>query len=154
MTIKLSTNPATPTPSESTALTRAVRDLCHQLTTVAAAIHHDLGITGSLRAVLETLAVEGEQTVPQIARRKGVTRQYIRAVVNELGARDLVALHDNPAHRRSPLVALSLAGTTMFATIHERESVILRAVAPRLEGHDLAAAAATLRAFDEALAAR
>jgi DNA-binding MarR family transcriptional regulator len=69
-------------------------------------------MTLGMRAALELLLVGGPATVPRIARSRGVTRQHVQALVNGLLAQGLVALRPNPAHKRSPLVALSPAGET------------------------------------------
>ena len=107
MTSKTSTRVATATDLYRVIV--QVRRLFHRLAEVADEAHRDLGVTASQRAVLETLSNDGPQTVPQIARRKAVTRQHIQILVNGLVERGHVALADNPAHQRSSLAALTAA---------------------------------------------
>jgi DNA-binding MarR family transcriptional regulator len=57
-------------------------------------------------------------TVPQIARRLGVSRQNEQRVVNDLVAAKLAAFHDNPDHKSSPLVQLTPKGSTVLDSIN------------------------------------
>lgn len=109
----------------------------------------DLGLTASLRAVLEHLAETGPQTVPQIARMKTVKRQSIQELVDLLRTKGLVVTAANPSHRRSVLIVLTPAGKAMFRKIQKRESRLIAAVAAAMDGRDLETAVtalATLRA--------
>lgn len=49
-------------------------------------------------------------TAAGTARRLGLARQGVQRVVNELLAQGLLAVADNPAHRRSPLFSLTTHG--------------------------------------------
>lgn len=111
---------------------RQVRSCFNQLRAFGDELHRDLGITASMRAVMESLAEDGGQTVPQIARIKGVSRQHIQVNVDELVASALVVLRDNPRHRRSPFLALTKKGQTAFKEMRRRETKILELLA-----HDL-----------------
>lgn len=106
-----------------------VRTCFNRLRSLAEHLHGDLGVNPSMRAVMETLAANGAQTVPDIARQKGVSRQHIQTIMNALGDAGFVELVDNPAHKRSPLFALTAKGEVVFAEIRERETEPLRALA-------------------------
>jgi DNA-binding MarR family transcriptional regulator len=60
---------------------------------------------------------DGEWTVPAIARRLGVTRQAVQRIADLLVADGLVALDDNPGHRRSPHVRLTAEGRAVLTAI-------------------------------------
>lgn len=111
----------------------------------------DLGLTASLRAVLEHLDVYGAQTVPQIAQVKSVKRQSIQAHVDQLREGGFVRVIANPAHRRSVLVVATAKGRQVFAEIKRRERDALRILLRQLKGEDIVAAAAALEAFKAAL---
>ena len=70
---------------------------------------------------MESLADAGEQTVPQIARAKGVSRQHIQVNVDTLTKAALVALRDNPGHKRSPFVTMTKLGQSAFKVMRRRE---------------------------------
>lgn len=123
----------------------ATRHLFHRLANAADAAHADLGVTASQRAVLEALARDGAQSVPQIARAKGVSRQHIQMIVNSLSAAGLVDARDNPAHQRSPLLVLTPDGERCFRDIGNREQEILTELAQSFRLGDLEVAAETLR---------
>lgn len=113
----------------------------------------DLGVTASLRAVLEHLHEFGAQTVPQIAREKAVKRQSIQALVDQLRGLGLVSVRDNPTHRRSVLVATTSEGRALFRKIETREARVLAALGETLSAGDLATTAATLTSLRAALKA-
>jgi DNA-binding MarR family transcriptional regulator len=123
-----------------------VRRLFHVLKSLADAVHKDAGLTASTRAVMETL-MEGPRTVPDIARGKSVTRQHIQLLVDELAKSDLVELRPNPAHLRSPLIALSRKGEALFAAVRKREAPLLEQLAAALDPRKAAATVQTLAAL-------
>lgn len=88
------------------------------------------------RSILKSLGREGPQTVPAMARVRAVSRQHIQTLVNELKEEGLVAARDNPAHRRSKLIALTASGKRLLAHMSAREERLLEQVAegiPRAE---------------------
>jgi DNA-binding MarR family transcriptional regulator len=111
----------------------------------------DLGVTASLRAVLEHLTEFGAQTVPQIAREKAVKRQSIQVLVDQLRHLGLVSVQDNPAHRRSVLIALTKQGKAIFGEIQAREIRALAELGKTLDGRALATTAETLTSLRDAL---
>jgi DNA-binding MarR family transcriptional regulator len=140
---------------QAEAVTREIRACFNRMAALGDRLHRDLGVTTAMRAVMETLYENGEQTVPAIARAKRVTRQHIQMLLNRLIAAKLAATRPNPADRRSPLADLTAAGRTLFARMHEREKAVFADLTRALAGRDLdaaLAALAALRAFlDDAL---
>src|SRR5215472_5621041 len=66
--------------------------------------------------VLGALALAGRPlTVPQIARRMGLTRQAVQASVNRLVSEALAEAGANLDHRRSPLIRLTELGSQKYA---------------------------------------
>lgn len=129
----------------------AVRRLFHALAGTAGRSHAELGITASMRAVMETLHERGPRTVPQVAREQDVSRQHIQVVVNGLLEAGLVACLDNPDHLRSPIVRLSAAGTRAVESIRRREERLLADLAKRIPGADLKVTLKTLNAMESGL---
>ncbi len=124
------------------------------LSSVSDEILADLGLTASLRAVLEHLNEFGPQTVPQIAREKSVRRQSIQALVNRLQSSGLVSLRDNPNHLRSVLVAMTPEGKAVFRKIQARETPLLAELAEALHASDFETTAETLASLRIALQSR
>jgi DNA-binding MarR family transcriptional regulator len=134
-------------------LIEETRQLFHRLRATAEAMHGREGVTAGSRGVLMSLA-RGPQTVPTMARARPTSRQHIQALVNRLIEAGLVATAPNPAHRRSPLIALTRRGEARVATMRRREAQYLsRLEVQAIEGEILAAAAA-LRDLRGALARR
>jgi DNA-binding MarR family transcriptional regulator len=123
-----------------------VRILYHALVRLAGALHGALRVSAPMRAVLEFLQAQGPTPVPHIARSRGVSRQHIQAIVNELLREGLVELRDNPAHRRSCLVALTAVGDAAIAGIRDTERAVLGDAFSDVDTAEVRAASQTLRA--------
>jgi DNA-binding MarR family transcriptional regulator len=85
-------------------------------------------------------------TVPQIARRMGLTRQSVHATVKRLIADGLVELAPNADHRRSQLVRLTNLGERKYAAIDLRQVDWVNRLARGIDRSDLEA---TARVLDE-----
>ncbi|BBZ38592.1 hypothetical protein MCNS_16550 [Mycobacterium conspicuum] len=72
-------------------------------------------------------------TVPQAARRLGVTRQGVQRVANDLVAADLAGFRPNPDHRTSPLLVLTENGRRVLQAITERAIVVNNRLADAVE---------------------
>jgi len=130
---------------------REVRGAFHALKEASDRLHAERRITAAERAVLERLAEGGPMTVPQMARARSCSRQHIQARVDALAGRGLVRGQPNPAHRRSPLIALSEEGTTLFAEMRAAEEILLERLACDFREEDLALTARTLAALSATL---
>jgi DNA-binding MarR family transcriptional regulator len=117
-------------------------------------MHAGIGVTASMRAVMSALAGERGRTVPDLARERGVSRQHIQSVINELLAAGLVATTRNPSHRRSPLLTLTDEGQRRLRTIGERETQYLTRIAPAVSHLELAAASRLFDHLERDLAAQ
>lgn len=86
----------------------------------ALAQHEEL--TSARWQVLGAVALaQAPLTVPQIARRMGLTRQSVHATVNRLHADGLVQFVPNVDHRRSRLVRLTERGAARYAALAARQ---------------------------------
>lgn len=119
--------------------------LFHRLRLTAERIHGQGEASAGRRGVLRSLSRGGAQTVPQLARARPVSRQHIQVLVNALLGDGLVELRQNPAHRRSRLVALTRKGALLLAAMEEREGRLLSRLAVPASARELDAAAAVLR---------
>jgi len=119
--------------------------LFHRLRTVSEEIHGPENVTPGMRGVMTLLEEGGPQTVPRLARIRGVSRQHIQILVNRLLEEKMVELASNPAHRRSRLVALTGTGQNELAVLKERERDLLSQLPVGISKKDLRNAAGTLR---------
>jgi DNA-binding MarR family transcriptional regulator len=140
-------------PDQVTELLDEVRLLFHLAAQTAEDLHAAEPITVGMRAVLELLQRTGPATVPDIARRRHVTRQHIQTLVNALLAQGLVTATDNPAHQRSPLLSLTPDGARMIRRITDRERRFLARLALPLDPAELARARRTLATLRTAIGA-
>jgi DNA-binding MarR family transcriptional regulator len=132
-------------------LIRHIRSSFNLLRTLGDELHRDLQVTATMRAVMETLAEDGEQTVPHIARSKSVSRQHIQVNVDALLRKALVVLRDNPGHLRSPFVALTPRGRSTFTTMRLREVDLLERLAKRFSLEQLEQASGTLETLKQSI---
>jgi DNA-binding MarR family transcriptional regulator len=107
-------------------LAGAVRRLFHQLRALAEQVEPPVkGFSASHRAVLESLFTHGPLSVPALARARPVARQHIQVLVNDLLGWGYVVQRPNPAHKRSPLVALTALGLRRFKALVRAEKALL-----------------------------
>ena len=119
---------------------RHVRPLHQYAAKVVADAQAASRVSMPMRAVLERLAADGPQPVPQIARSLWLSRQFVQRLVDEAVELGLVELRRNPAHRRSRLIALTEAGERAFAEIHAAELDRLARIAEDLDPAAISAA--------------
>ena len=150
MTRRLTSWPASDA-DELYAVIREVRRLFHRLANATHLLHQDLGVSTAQRAILEELADTGDRSVPDLARRKGVSRQHVQVVANELESAGLVEGVPNPAHQRSPLLRPTQAGQRTFDEMRSRENRLLEAVVMKLTSPHLPRVAHTLREIGDAV---
>src|SRR6266702_174946 len=124
--MQISETETTDTPSGLQALFSEVSWLAIRLRAVTGSNNHsgDQFPAGGL-SVVRVLDGYGPQTVPQIARLRGTSRQNIQMLVNRLEAQECVEFSRNPAHKRSGLVSLTEFGRALFATAVEQEKTFL-----------------------------
>ena len=110
------------------------------------------GLTAALWQVLGPVAQAGRPlTVPQIARRMGLTRQAVQASVNRLRSEGLVETRENLDHRRSPLIRLTALGRQKYEALDRRQIRWINELSAGLKLADLAAAARLLRDLSDRL---
>lgn len=82
------------------------------------------GRVGQTQARWQLLSVlSGDAfTVPQVARRLGVSRQAVQRVADDLAAEGLVRSAVNPQHQRSPLLELTSDGRKALTAINAAAS--------------------------------
>jgi DNA-binding MarR family transcriptional regulator len=110
------------------------------------------GLSAARWQVLGAIELEGRPlTVPQIARRMGLTRQSVQALVNRLFRETLVATVENPDHRRSPLIRLTDLGRAKYEALDRRQITWVNELAAGLDAAALSAAADVLQELSDRL---
>jgi DNA-binding MarR family transcriptional regulator len=103
----------------------AVSEMHFRLVEIVGQLHGDRHLANASRGVLRYLIAGGPQTVPQIAAWRATSRQFIQRIVTELETRGLVALADNPKHRRSPRVTVTAKGRAQVRAMIVKEARLL-----------------------------
>jgi DNA-binding MarR family transcriptional regulator len=98
------------------------------------------------------LASTGTLTVPQIARRLGMSRQNVQRLANDLVGQGLAHYADNPDHKSSPHLVLTAAGRAVLRTLSERARDYRALLARRCRGLDPARLLEQLKMLSGALA--
>jgi DNA-binding MarR family transcriptional regulator len=103
------------------------------------------GLTAARWQVLGAVVLaQRPLTVPQIARRMGLTRQSVHVTARHLVTAGLAEFIANADHRRSPLLQLTDDGRTRYAALERRQATWANALADGLAPEDLEAAARVL----------
>ena len=132
-------------------LINITRVLSDTLKDTARELHEENSLSVSERSILLDLRKYGPLTVPDLARRREVSRQFIQATVNPLLAEGVLETRDNPAHRRSKLMALTEKGTQLIRQIMKREGAFMNGLATDLEADEIHQAAETMVRVEELL---
>lgn len=90
-------------------------------------------------------------TVPQIARRLGVTRQNVQRIADLLAAEGWATFAANPDHKGSPFLLLNARGQTALAKITRAAGQSHARLARQLAGTDVGALHRGLRRLIQAL---
>lgn len=106
---------------------------------------------GGYWGMLRSLKVGGAQTVPQLARSRPVSRQYIQKLANEMIADGTIELVDNPAHQRSKLLSLTARGEAIFQEINQRIVQEAEGIAQNMEAAELQVSVRVLRQIGDKL---
>ena len=109
------------------------------------------GLTVRMRAVLEILHAHGDATVPDIARKLDINRQYVQLMVNETLGAGLTAQRPNPRHRRSILLALTEEGRGVIDQVIAREQALVEAIGADIDAEDARTALSVVLALVEKL---
>ena len=107
-------------------------------------------LTGE-RGVIMDLARIGPDTVPNMARVRGTSRQHVQVIVDRLIAAGQAERRENPVSRRSPLIALTRRGHAEARRMAAREGAFF-VEHVKLSAAEMRRAAATLRALTDAIA--
>lgn len=111
----------------------------------------DTNLTVRMRAVLEMLLRYGEQTVPEIAARLEIKRQYVQVMCNETLASGFVEQRENPRHKRSPILALTDNGRTLIEEIISKEMKLMEELGANLSSEDISTALEVVLAVTDSL---
>jgi len=133
---------------------RRVRPLTVQAARAVTANLQGEHMTMATRALIERLDDRGPQTVPQVAAWLDVSRQAVQRVVDDASALGYVEVRDNPAHRRSHLIAVTPRGQDEFHRLHADELITLAEVAAGIDRADLMRCAIVLEQLTDALVRR
>ena len=103
------------------------------------------GLTSARWQVLGAVALaDRPPTVPQIARRMGLTRQSVHASVDHLVRDGMLELVPNADHRRSQLVRLTDAGRITYAAVDRDQAEWVNELVRGVARSDLESARAVL----------
>lgn len=108
------------------------------------------GLTSARWQMLGALALSGAAaSTPTIARQMGVTRQGASKQLTLLEQEGLVCRRPNPAHKRSPLFALTEAGISRYQAIQDAWIDHARSVCEQIPVAELETTLKTLRALSD-----
>jgi len=125
--------------------------LFHRLKSTAGKVHRKGKVTIREPGLLKLLDRGGTKTVPQLARARQVSRQFVQTQINRFAEKGLVEFVANPAHRRSPLVRLTGKGKEFVDAVNRRETELYENLGVDIPEGDLRNAATVLRTVRELL---
>ena len=121
-----------------------------QLLALAEELARPVGLTAAWWQVLGA-ALGEPQSVSDVARAMGLTRQSVQRIADLLVERGLAAYADNPAHRRAKLVTPTPAGRDAVAAINPAHAAAAKALVAELGADRLAEVLAGMHELSAAL---
>ena len=121
-----------------------------QLLTLAEELARPVGLTAAWWQVLGA-ALGEPQSVSEIARAMGLTRQAVQRIADLLVERGLAAYAENPAHRRAKLLTPTPAGRDAVAAINPAHRSAAKALVAELGADRLAEVLAGMHELSAAL---
>ena len=115
------------------------------------AVAKTVGQTQARWQVMSAASAASPRTVPQIARRLGVTRQNVQRIADLLVNEDWASFEANPDHKRSPYLVLNACGQANLAKITKAAEQRHAELARKLGSIDVGALHRGLRRLIEAL---
>lgn len=107
-------------------------------------VHERSGMSTPWRRILGLLLHSGRMTIPDIAARLAVSRQYVLKTCNDMAGAGLVGFADNPRHKRSRLVESTERGRAASEKAERGEREIICRVLPGVDAAAAQEAAALL----------
>jgi DNA-binding MarR family transcriptional regulator len=98
-------------------------------------------------ALLRLLKLYGPQTVPQIAKLRSVSRQYIQRLANDITAEGYAQFTENPGHKRSKYLKITPKGERLYEEVLADMREHVNAVAPKFREEDLITADKILKSL-------
>ncbi|MDE9451696.1 MarR family transcriptional regulator [Aliiroseovarius sp. Z3] len=112
------------------------------------------GLTVRMRAVLEILHTYGDLSVPEIAAKLEINRQYVQLMVNETLATGVTEQRPNPRHKRSPILMLTDEGRRLIEDIIARELALMEEIGADFDSEEISIAMKVVLALTERLKER
>lgn len=134
-------NEETPSGKATIALMLEVFRLNGRLLAAADRLVSKFGLTSARWQVLGAIALApAPEPVARLARNMGLTRQGVQRVINELAEEGIVALQENPHHRRAKLVLMTEKGKEAFEAAVLLHRPWVNALAEGVDSHSILAA--------------
>ncbi|WP_137135412.1 MarR family transcriptional regulator [Rhizobium sp. FKY42] len=129
------------------AITDLIRPVFHGLYKAAELNLRTRSISVPQRGMLQCLFEHGAQTVPTLAQRLLVQRQFALRLANELEHLKLVERETNPAHKRSDRFGVSEEGVRLITEVLAMEANVSSQALQQTTDEELAAAVRVLSAL-------
>jgi DNA-binding MarR family transcriptional regulator len=117
-------------------LFREIFQLYDVLSSIKDTVHKQAGLGTPQRKIMQTLYKYGPATVPHIASRLDVSRQFVQTVCNDLITGEFINAVENPLHKRSKLIRISNAGLDALRQAQENENQIIEQALPEINPKD------------------
>jgi len=110
----------------------------------------EYGLTSARWKVLGAVSLAGlPQTVPQIARTMGLTRQGVQRLVDVMHKDGLLEFLENPGHKRAKLIGLSKLGKKSYEKLDQKQKLWARSNSHQINKEELQTTLSVLKKVSE-----
>lgn len=124
------------------------RPLARHITAAVEAGLAGTGVSVGMRAVLEMVHRNGPMTIPEMAQRLQLKRQFVHRMTGEAMTAGLLETLPNPSHRRSHFFQVTSSGRAVIQEIRASETQHLRAFLGQVSKADVEAHARIQKALN------
>jgi len=110
------------------------------------------GMTSARWKVLGAIVIAGKpQTVPQIAKSMGLTRQAVQRLVDAMQQDGFLEFQENPEHKRAKLIKLSIHGEKTYSELDKKQATWANQCAAELGQKELETTLSVLKKISDTI---
>ena len=127
----------------------STRGFMNQMNQLILDVNQETGVNSCMRGVFLVLTEQDGLTVPQMARRMSLSRQYLQRNINDMIGKGWLNTRENPDHKKSTFIELTDMGRDTLRTVLDNEKAVFDQLDMPLSETELRDIAAKLDSLTE-----
>lgn len=102
----------------------STRGFMNEMNQLILDVNQETGVNSCMRGVFLVLTEHDGLTVPQMARRMSLSRQYLQRNINDMIDNGWLSTRQNPDHKKSAFIELTAKGRHVFRSVLDNEKAV------------------------------